>query len=240
MTWIFCIHNTNPNKVAPCPLSNRGEKSWKPKNKKIRNVAFWFLLSQCRFGNHRSGGVLLPQGLCGTVDSHWSSRVVRFLERQKIWYMRGRILHMSFSRKKMKYDTCERVVCFFDRRLIFASKSLVLWWLQQTAIDCNRLQQTVTERRLIFASKRLVFRWERGLHFLRRPRHFPASDLSICISIYPCIYVCMCLSIYVSMCVCVYWCIHVSMHRRVYLCIYASIYLSICINTYKLSCRHTD
>jgi len=162
---------------------------------------------------------------------------------KKVWYMWERIWYICFSWKKLKYDTYERVVCFLGRRLIFASKRLVFWWLQQTATDCNRLQRTATERRLIFASKSLVFRWlqqtatdcnrlqqtatERTLHFLRRPSHFPVSDISICISIHPCIYVCICLCIYARTCVLMYSRVYASTCVSMYLCIYLCIYLYI-------------
>jgi len=147
-------------------------------------------------------------------------------------YISGSIWYRCFSEKKTKYDTCERVVCLLERKLIFASKSLVFWWLQQTATDCNRLQQTATDcnrkkAHLCVKEPCIPMRksptlppttslqqtaTERALQFLQRPSHFPVSDLSTCMSIYPCIYLWMCLCIYARM-------FHACMHLRVYLCI---------------------
>jgi len=75
----------------------KGKKK-KENRKKKTTAACGFWLSRCWFGNHGSGGVLLPQGLRGTVESYISARVVCFLETTKnMIYVRKNMMHVLFS-----------------------------------------------------------------------------------------------------------------------------------------------
>ena len=110
--------------------------------------------------------------------------------------------------------------------------------LQQTATDCNRLQlkegSSLRQRALYSDEKESYTSSDdqsatdcnrKGPAIPPRTSHFPVSNLSTCISIHPCIYVCMCLCMYARMCVLMYSRMYASLCVSMYLCIYLSIYL---------------
>ena len=66
------------------------KQNFRTKNQKSK-VACW--LSRCCLGNHRSGGVLLPQGLWGTVHPHFSIREPYFPSKEP-----------SYSRQRTVYS----------------------------------------------------------------------------------------------------------------------------------------
>ena len=125
----------------------------------------------------------------------------------------------SLRQRALYSEDCNRLQqTATERRLIFASKSLVFRRLQQTATDWSRLQQ----KEPYFSSD-------------DQATSLCPISLSAYLSIHASIYV------YVSV-LCAYVCIDVFTRLCIFVCIYVSkhlfIYLSVC--TCILSCRHTD
>ena len=93
--------------------------------------------------------------------------------------------------------------------------------LQQTATDCNRLQQkegSSLHQRALYSDEKEPYTSSNDQATSLCP-----ISLSAYLSIHASIYLC----VSVSMRVCEYLCIHASMHLCVYPCIYLSIYLYI-------------
>jgi len=255
MTWMFFIHNTNPIKVASCPLSNMIEKI-ENQNKLNKQCCVLICVVKMWVGESRVRG---RRGFGALLTQIWAQEWYVFSKGKKLWYMWERIWYMFFPWKKIKFDTYERVVCFLgkissvrqralysddcnrlqqtatERRLIFATKSLVFRWLQQTATDCNRLQQkegsSLFERALYSEEKELNTSSDdqSATDCNRKGPAIPPTEKPLpCVRSLVSIYPC----IYLPMRLCMYARMCVLMYSRVYASTCVSMYLCIYLSIY--------